>query len=63
MMRLLRSPLSGIFPRSFRLHSAGYARETIAESCSLRGALVTAIMGQTGSRRHRQAAGAGVCKI
>jgi hypothetical protein len=49
MMRLLRPPLSGIFLRSFRLHSTDYARETIAKICSLRVALATAIMGQTGS--------------
>jgi hypothetical protein len=35
MMRLLRPPHSGIFWRSFRLHSAHYARETIAKICSL----------------------------
>ncbi len=34
MMRLLRPPPSGIFWRSFRLHSAHYARETIAKICS-----------------------------
>ena len=49
MMRLLRPPASGIFPRSFSLHSARYARKTITEICSLSGALVTAIMSQTGS--------------
>jgi hypothetical protein len=47
--RLLRPPWSGIFPRSFRLHSAHYARETIAESCSLEVGLATAIISQTGS--------------
>ena len=35
MMRLLRPPHSGIFLRSFRLHSAHYARETITKICSL----------------------------
>src|SRR6266403_1431385 len=35
MMRLLRPTRSGIFLRSFRLHSAHYARETIAKICSL----------------------------
>ena len=50
MMRLLRPPLSGIFQRSFRLHSPRYARETIAGSCSLRNALATAIISQTGSK-------------
>jgi len=49
MMRLLRPPHSGIFWRSFRLHSAHYARETIAKICSLWGALATAIISQTGS--------------
>ncbi|HEY6928015.1 MAG TPA: alpha/beta hydrolase [Steroidobacteraceae bacterium] len=47
--RLLRSSLSGIFRRSFPLHSPRYARQTIAEICSLRAALATAIIGQTGS--------------
>jgi hypothetical protein len=49
MMRLLRPPRSGIFLRSFRLHSPRYARETIAEICSLGVALVTALKNQTGS--------------
>jgi hypothetical protein len=49
MMRLLRPPRSGIFLRSFRLHSIDYARETIAKICSLGGALATAIISQTGS--------------
>ena len=49
MMRLLRPPHSGIFLRSFRLHSAHYARERIAKICSLWGALATAIISQTGS--------------
>jgi hypothetical protein len=35
MMRLLRPTRSGIFWRSFRFHSAHYARETIAKICSL----------------------------
>jgi hypothetical protein len=47
--RLLRPPPSGIFRRSFPLHSPRYARETIAESCSLRVALATAIISQTHS--------------
>ena len=42
-------PHSGIFLRSFRLHSVDYARETIAKICSLWVALVTAPMSQTGS--------------
>jgi len=49
-MRLLRPPPIGIFPRSFRLHSAHsahHARETIApclfgHGCSMGGALATA---------------------
>jgi hypothetical protein len=49
MMRLLRPPPSGIFPRSFRLHMTRYARETIAEICSLWDGLATAIISQTGS--------------
>ena len=49
MMRLLRPTLIGIFLRSFHSHSTHYARETIAEICSMWGALVTAPIGQTGS--------------
>jgi len=49
MMRLLRTPHSGIFLRSFRLHSAHYARETIAKICSLWVVLATAIISRTGS--------------
>jgi hypothetical protein len=49
MMRLLRPPRSGIFPRSLPLHSHHYARKAIVEICSLGGALATAIMGQAGS--------------
>ena len=49
MNRLLRPPHSGIFPRSFRLQSAHYARETIGEICSLRVALATVLISQTGS--------------
>ena len=48
-MRLLRTTRSGIFRRSFPLHSPRYARETIAEICSLGVALATAIISQTGS--------------
>jgi hypothetical protein len=45
MLRLLRPPLSAIFPRSFHLHSPRYARETIAgrwrwETASLRRTLL-----------------------
>ena len=49
MMRLLRPARSGIFLRSFRLHSGDYARETIAKICSLGAGLATAPMSQTGS--------------
>jgi hypothetical protein len=35
MMRLLRPPPIGIFLRSFHSHSTHYARETIAEICSM----------------------------
>jgi len=48
-MRLLRPARSGIFLRSFRLHSGNYAPETIAKICSLGAVLATAIMSQTGS--------------
>jgi len=49
MMRQLRPPRIGIFLRSFHLHSAHYAREPIAEICSMGGALVKAPISQTGS--------------
>src|SRR3954451_1089271 len=48
-VRLLRPARSGIFGRSFHLHSIDYARETIAQSCSLGAALATAPISQTGS--------------
>ena len=51
MMRLLRPPHIGIFLRSFHSHSTHYARETIAEICSMWSALATAIISQTGSWR------------
>jgi hypothetical protein len=35
MMRLLRPPHIGIFPRSFRLHGVYLAREMIVEICSM----------------------------
>jgi hypothetical protein len=56
MMRLLRPPRSGIFLRSFRLHSAHYAREKNdrenlpGRAGSLWVALATAIISQTGSQ-------------
>jgi len=46
---LLRPPPIGIFRRSFRLHSAPYARETIAETCSMGDALATTPITRTGS--------------
>jgi hypothetical protein len=49
MMRLLRPSYIGIFLRSFRSHSTHYAREMIAEICSMWVALATAIITQTGS--------------
>jgi hypothetical protein len=51
MMRLLRPPPIGIFPRSFRLHGTHHAREMIVEICSMGGALATAIITRTGSYR------------
>lgn len=48
-MHLLRPPHIGIFPRSFRLHSYGYVRETIAEICSMWDALATMIITRTRS--------------
>jgi len=53
-VRLLRPARSGIFLRSFRLHSVHYARETNRENLpgragSLGAALATAPMSQTGS--------------
>ena len=50
MMRLLRPPHIGIFPRSFRLHGAHHAREMIVEICSMWDALATAIITRTGSK-------------
>ena len=49
MLRLLRPPHSGIFPRSFPLHGTQHVPETIAESCSLWDALATASITRTGS--------------
>jgi hypothetical protein len=49
MMRLLRPPQIDIFLRSFPLHRIDYASETIAESCSIWGALATAIISEPGS--------------
>jgi len=48
-VRRMRRTHSGIFGRSFHLHSIDYARETIAQSCSLGAALATAPISQTGS--------------
>jgi hypothetical protein len=49
MMRLLRPSRIGIFLRSFRSHRTRYAREMIAEICSMGDALATAIITRTGS--------------
>ena len=49
-MRLLRPPPIGRLPRSFRLHSPRYARETIAASGSMRVALATMPIHERGSR-------------
>src|SRR6204780_700089 len=49
MMRLLRPSRIGIFLRLFRSHSTHYAREIIAEICSMGDALATAIITRTGS--------------
>ena len=58
-VRRMRRTHSGIFGRSFHLHSVDYARETIAQSCSLGASLATAPMSQTGScRLHHRRAGA-----
>src|SRR5581483_11960134 len=50
--RLLRLPPSGIFLRSFPLHSPRYARETIAGICSLGPAVTRA------ARTHRRSGAA-----
>ena len=42
-------PSSASFCDRFPNICVGYARETIAETCSMRVALATAIIGQTGS--------------
>jgi len=49
MIHLLRPSHAGIFLRSFRSHSAHYARETIAEICSPWHALATMTITRTGS--------------
>ena len=46
---LLRPTRIGIFLRSFRLHSPRYARETIAEICSMGVALATMPIYEIGS--------------
>jgi len=48
-VRLLRPSLIGRLLRSITLHSPRYARETIAASDSMRAALATATISQTGS--------------
>ena len=47
--RMRRTPSSASFCDRFPYIGPRYARETIAESCSMRVALATAIIGQTGS--------------
>jgi hypothetical protein len=47
--RLLRPTRIGSFLRSFRLHSPRYARETIAEICSMGVALATMPIDEIGS--------------
>jgi len=49
MEHLLRPPPIGIFRRSFRLHRARYACETIAETCSMGDVLATVPITRTGS--------------
>jgi len=53
MDHVLRPLPIGIFRQSFRLHSvhssAHYGRETIAEFCSMWGALATVPVARTGS--------------
>jgi hypothetical protein len=43
------APHIGIFARSFRLHSHHYARETIAQICSMWIGLATIPIARTGS--------------
>src|SRR5262249_36293060 len=59
-VRLLRPSSSGIFGRSFHLHSVDYARERIAQTCSLEAALATAPISQTGSSPYLGGSGGGV---
>ena len=47
--RMRRTPPAASFCDRFPYIGPRYARETIAEICSLGGALATAIMSQTGS--------------
>ena len=49
-VRRMRRTHSGIFGRFFHLHSIDYARERIAQICSLGARLATAPISQTGSR-------------
>jgi hypothetical protein len=50
-VHLLRPTRIGSFLRSFRLHSPRYARETIAEICSMGVALATTPIAEIGSGR------------
>jgi hypothetical protein len=47
--RMRRTPSSAAFCDRFSYIGPRYARETIAETCSMRVALATAIISQTGS--------------
>jgi hypothetical protein len=49
MLAYCGRPRSASFCDRFPYICVGYARETIAESCSIWGALATAIITQTGS--------------
>jgi hypothetical protein len=51
MLAYCGRPSSASFCDRFPYIGARYARETIAETCSMRVALATAIIGQTGSAR------------
>ena len=50
MLAYCGRPSSASFCDRFPYICVGYARETIAETCSIWVALVTAIIGQSGSR-------------
>ena len=56
MLAYCGRPSSASFCDRFPSIEPCYARETIAETCSMRVALATAIISQTGSRRNSSAA-------